>query len=300
MLNLTKSVQLKKIGDKSNAEAETDLEKKKKRTRSTAPAPAAGAKPANATNATKLSALIKPARQVLLKDFKTKTRTWDLKLMDKQLEDVYQTINFRLEKTNGKTGIQNFKDTFIAQYEACDKDNDNVLNNDEFKACMTSDPMLKEIIVPPMQYAAFANYTFTNTTGFYPILFNLIDSNHNSYINFHDFLTLRLFTFSWKRCSSMAPFIEEVNFECALEIASGYKTLARSTLRRLFNLGLELSNSDTIRSLDFMTYATIAVAVRIYGKINGKEDQDITLSEMNLALDSGILPMRYNQEIVND
>jgi len=43
----------------------------------------------------------------------------------------------------------------------------------------------------------------------------------------------------------------------------------------------------------------IAGSVRLYGKINSKEDSDATTAEFNLALDSNVLPIRYNQDIIN-
>merc|ERR1712032_1097266 len=50
---------------------------------------------------------------------------------------------------------------------------------------------------------------------------------------------------------------------------------------------------------DFVTYVSFAQAVRLYGKINGKEDNDITRNEFNLALDNNLLPLRYNQGVVD-
>merc|ERR1712032_1796980 len=47
------------------------------------------------------------------------------------------------------------------------------------------------------------------------------------------------------------------------------------------------------------TYVSFAQAVRIYGKINGKEDNDVTRNEFNLALDNNVLPLRYNQGTID-
>jgi len=85
-------------------------------------------------------------------------------------------------------------------------------------------------------------------------------------------MTLRLMVFSWKHCSVQGPFIEESNFECAVEVASGYRTLSKSAARRLFKLGLELSNNEYLRNLDFITFLYVSLSMRLYGKINRKED----------------------------
>jgi len=121
----------------------------------------------------------------------------------------------------------------------------------------------------------------------------------NNYLNFYDYMKLRLFIFSWKKCSVLAQTIDESNFGCAIQVSSGYKTLPINEVRRMFQLGLELSNAEYVRNLDFVSFLYVANSMRLYGKINGKEDQDISKHEFNLALDNNILPSRFNQKIVD-
>jgi hypothetical protein len=97
----------------------------------------------------------------------------------------------------------------------------------------------------------------------------------------------------------LAPFIEESNWECAVEIVSGYKTHSRTTLRNTYAMILELSNSANIRNIDFVSYVKFANSARLYTKINGKEDSDITKNEFNLVLDQNLLPSRYCQNVVD-
>lgn len=233
-------------------------------------------------------------------EFRAMHRVWDWKVMDKQLDDIYQDMNYQREIDHSEKGIRSFLQIFVNQFQSCDLNYDNILSMAEFTGCMRNDSYLATIVPPTPNFASFINYTFTNTTGFYPIIFNILDTHKQGYLNFHAYMTLRLMAFSWRKCSVSAPFIEEVNFECALEVSSGYRTLPRTTVRRLFNLGIELSNSESTRNLDFITYLLVATSTRVYGQINGKEDTDITRSEFNMALDSNILPMRYNQDIINN
>ena len=156
------------------------------------------------------------------------------------------------------------------------------------------------IDVPSKNYSALSAspLNYTNETVYADTLFDLLDPHETAYLNFHSYMHLRLFIFSWRRCSVAAPFIEESNFECAIEIAAGWKTMNRNTVRKLFFLALEMSGSIDIRNLDFVTYVSFAQAVRLYGKINGKEDNDVTRNELNLALDNNILPERFNQKTI--
>ncbi len=235
-----------------------------------------------------------------LHDYKAIHRKWDWKILDKELDEIYQDMNYRMEVEHTPLAIRAFLNTFVIYFQKCDTTGDNTLDATEFATCVQNDGALRTMLLPNAKEASYANFTTADAgTGFYAILFNILDTHHNNYINFHGYMKLRLFAYAWKKCSVNAPFIEETNFECALDIASGYRTLARTTVRRLFKLGLELSNSNHIRNLDFMTYAMIASSVRLYGRINGKEDLDVTRRELNLALDNNMLPMRYNQDIID-
>jgi len=60
-----------------------------------------------------------------------------------------------------------------------------------------------------------------------------------------------------------------------------------------------LSNNEYLRHLDFVTFLYVSISMRLYGKINGKEDGDITKSEFNAALDNNVLPARYSQATIN-
>jgi Ca2+-binding EF-hand superfamily protein len=228
-------------------------------------------------------------------------RKWDFKMLDHQLQDIALDMNYREEYGHTQEGLRAFIRFFINYFESCDNDQDNQLSRAEFRKCMKNDTFLMIIDVPSKNYSALSAspLNYTNETAYADALFDLLDPHETAYLNFHSYMSLRLFIFSWRRCSVGAPSIEESNFECAIEIAAGWKTMNRNTVRKLFFLALEMSGNINIRNLDFVTYVSFAQAVRLYGKINGKEDNDITRNEFNLALDNDILPLRYNQDTIN-
>jgi hypothetical protein len=258
----------------------------------------------NATNITLSSIMYNDLNNSFVKQdmptFRLNNRRYaDLKLDDKQLEDIYQDLIYKQNKDLTPEASRAAIQIFVNNFENCDTNKDNVLSPTEFTGCMKNDTYLNMITPPQPRFATFANYSFTNNTGFFPILFNLMDTNNFNYTNFHDYMMLRLMVFSWRKCSVNGPFIEEVSFECAIEIAFGSKTLSRNTARHLYKLALELSNSQSVRNLDFISYFIMAQGVRLFGKINGKEDGDGTKTEFDMALDSNMLPSRYSQEIIN-
>lgn len=230
-------------------------------------------------------------------EYRNLNRRWDYKILDKQLEEIFGTLLFRQEDKMTEHGVRNYMHMFVNQYSKCDIKKDNVLDLPDFTSCIQDDPFLSTFVPPPPEYATLAGY---NTPAyFFTSLFNILDENNLGYLNFVSYMRLRLIAFSWKQCSVNAPFLEETDFECALEYVSGFKTSSRNLSRNIFKLAIQLSNNPSIRTLDFVSYAIVASSVRLFSRINVKEDNDITRSEFNVALDDNMLPIRYNQEILN-
>lgn len=229
-------------------------------------------------------------------------RKWDFKMLDHQLQDIAMDMNYRDQYGHTQEGLRAFIRFFVNYFEACDKDGDNQLSRKEFQACMKNDTFLMIIDVPSKTFSPLNEkpLNYTDPKIYADVLFDLLDTHETGFMNFHSYMHLRLYIFSWRRCSVAAPFIDETNFECAIEIAAGWKTMNRNTARKLYYLAIEMSGDFEMRYLDFITYVSFAQAVRLYAKINGKEDNDITRSEFNMALDSNLLPVRYNQEVIDN
>lgn len=167
---------------------------------------------------------------------------------------------------------------------------------------MANDTTLNIIDVPTRNYSSIFEgaLDYTNPDIYAKTIFGLLDDNDTGFLNFYYYMEFRLFIYSWRKCSPGAPFISEANFECAIEIAADWKTMNRNTARRMFFHALQFSGNGNIRDLDFVTFISFAKAIKLYGKINGKQDNDATRNEMNMALDNGILPLRYTQSIIDD
>ena len=254
----------------------------------------------NSSNLTRLSAslyddLNKTFVVQNLHTFKKRRKLLDFKLLDKQIELIFQSMLY--SQRNSASSLRGYIQIFINNFEECDKDIDNVLSLDEFSSCMQNDTYLKKILIPDKIVSAQTN--FTNSSYFYQILFDLFDEYNHNYLNFNDYMKLRLMIFSWKHCSLATTYIEETLFECAFEVAAGFKTLNSRSARNIFNLGLYLSNNEVIRNLDFISYCMITVSANLYSYINTKDDGDISKSELNTALDNNMLPIRYNQFTIN-
>lgn len=300
---LTKEIDtFSELGEISNyvfSESENLKKHKKARVKSALAQPT----PANSTNKTeKLNASIyKKLNETYVKQeinlFKKQINVFDYKLIDKQVEEIFQTMKINDEKTKTMHGDRVYMEIFVNEFSKCDNDTDNELSMAEFKSCMGNDTYLSKIKTPPSNVASRPE--LNNTDLFYEELFRVLNTHNTTALNFHAYMELRLMLFSWRKCSVAAPFIEEIIFECSIEVLSGMKTNSRTTLRNIFYMALELSGSDSIRNLDFITFVYLAQSIRNFGKINGKMDHELTRNEMNLALDENRLGHIYNQALVD-
>ena len=219
-------------------------------------------------------------------------------LFDKQLEEIFNI--FKKNKFAGVTDFRSAYSLFISHFENCDKNKDHLLDLPEFDNCLKNDPYLSLIQIPDKLYASYLNYTLKTVQGFSNLLFTFVDCYDRGSANFYDYLMLRLFAFSWRKCSVNAPFIDETSFECAVDIFSSGRSINTNSLRKLFELSLELSNSDSLRTLDFISYYAIGSSIRLFGKINAKEDYEAGRNEFDIALDTNVLPTRFNQKVIDD
>jgi len=238
-----------------------------------------------------------------LHEFKRENRKFGFKILDKELEEIFHLMLLRNEKRLTTNGVRDFIYFFMNSFSACDKDKDNMLSLSEFSDCLTTDKYLVQIIPidPRKGNSTYFSplYKKHDSEEFSKQVFESLDEKEFGYLNFNDYMILRLMTFSWRKCSVFAPYIEETDFECAIEIVAGYKTLSRTLVRKIFFLALELSKSNDNRAVDFLTFINIAGSIKIYSKINMKQDDDITRNEFNSALDANMIPIRYNQHIIN-
>jgi len=217
-------------------------------------------------------------------------------LFDKQLEEIF--LIFKNKKMAGVTDFRSAFALFIKNFNACDKDHDLLLSKKEFSACMNADPYLSTIQNPAHTYSLMRN--FTNITAYNNDIYDFANNYDVNGLNFYDYVVMRLFAFAWRKCTIANNFMDESTFECAIDITSGTKSLNTHTLRSIFQLGLKLSNSKSmpVRTFDFLTYYALAGSVKLFGKVNAKENFDATISEFNTALDTNQLPTRYNQDII--
>lgn len=209
-----------------------------------------------------------------LAQFKDNNRRYNYRVLDKQLEDIFRTMNQNNVDYNTIFSDRAYMVIFMNNFNYCDIDKNQILSYSEFKNCMWMDEYLAALTPPTIQYANQQNYT--DKEFFISKIFDIMDPYHNGYMNFHGYMEFRLMIFSWRKCSVLGPFIEEISWECAIDVVSNMKTMSRPSLRNTYAMCLEISNSWNVRTIDFISYLYFASSARLYGRINGKGDGFIT------------------------
>jgi hypothetical protein len=87
-------------------------------------------------------------------EFVQNHRKWDFKLLDHELQEIAEQMNYREQYGHSSQGIRSFIRFFINYFEACDTDGDNILSKLEFRVCMKNDTFLNIIDAPTALYAA--------------------------------------------------------------------------------------------------------------------------------------------------
>jgi hypothetical protein len=247
-----------------------------------------------------------------IKEFKDERLAYAkyFKIQSTQLDEIFTMFTTDDDKQHITTqSTRSSIKIFIENFELCDDNKNNVLTLIEFKACLkkneylqifdfdllTQPDFLKKIIENNKNYTALYDSDTFSTR-----IFNIVDENGNGFLNFYDFMILRLISFAWRKCANNGYiFIAEMEFECAIEIVAKAKTLYRNSLRTLFETALEISNFGGERQLDLPTFILISLNYRLYGKINIKSNGEIHKDQLDTALHSNNLPNRYDNEIVN-
>jgi hypothetical protein len=226
------------------------------------------------------------------------TNKWDLKMTMKQVEDLTNDMQFSDMKGVTEKSFRSFQYNIITPFEKCDVDKDMLLSLKEFTSCIKTDKYLTRISVPDSKFPLQgATMTYKDFDEYAKILYEILDESRMGKMNFYNYVQLRLLNFAWVKCSTGAPFIEEVGFECAIEKVSGWKTMNRNLARSLLENTMTFSGAIN-RQIDFVIFANVGLSVRLFGKINRKEDNLANKSEMSLALDNNVLPERFNAKTI--
>jgi hypothetical protein len=219
-----------------------------------------------------------------------------------QIEEIYDYFKRKGENDLSKMSLISAIEYFIKPFDKCDKNKDNLLSNEEFKNCINKDKHLSflQLLNTGKQYfPTFPKYDILK------IFLRGIDTasngnkNSSEHFNFYHYMELRLISFSLRKCGDLHFFVSRNIFNCSLNyIVQRGRSIPQTTAKRVFELGRELSNIRSHRNLDIVTFLILVRDIKLFTKVNRKNNNKVDTGELISAVRNGILPMFYNNKII--
>jgi hypothetical protein len=139
---------------------------------------------------------------------------------------------------------ETFSGLYLFPFEACDRDQDYLLDEKEFAECFDKDPKSKLVVFRRRDQATK-----------HKDMMEIVSSRVKALINIHDYLFIRRGLFAWRNCQSNAKYIAKTHFKCAIKTALSDKVHWKIDFSKIYDAGVvTISNDDNLIQLDFMNY----------------------------------------------
>lgn len=245
----------------------------------------------------------KPRKSIEQGEFyKMQKGRFDFSMNNAEIKQLFEYMLLKQEKEISEDSLYVFAHIYVKDWMMCDADESGTMSFEEFEKCMKNSTFLNNIKIPNSDFSDYVpnnGIPVEDAQNYYKAIFVLFDEKKWGFLNFLQYMNLRLYSFSLRFCGVSGPYLDEVGFECALDVVANYKSISRPKVKAIYNFIVEMVYSENLRTLDFISFVGFTQPIRLYGKINTKEDDDVRKTDIDLALDSDILPPRYSQEINN-
>lgn len=217
---------------------------------------------------------------------------------EKDIEEIYAKL--KLKKS---ISVSKLRSMYENEYKLCDEDHNGYLSRKEFANCVHNNTNSFSNIIPSFNNSNIAKHLklhgIKSEDDYINRLYDLF-APKTIKITFYIYMTIVLYNSSFDYCQNVPFFIYEKKFECLVDYVVPYKTLSHATLKTLFDFGINLSPNKEERYLDVPTFILLSLSIRLFGKVNIRNNYMISKAEMNNAYDNGRLPVRYNKEMIDD
>jgi hypothetical protein len=196
---------------------------------------------------------IDPQRGLTMHQFVENLRYGLHQLTRGEAEQLFHFIDINRNDSIAQKEWNAFVSLFVLPFEACDKDTNKILNEEEFKVCFENDPRSK--------YLQFRKRYDTTKYG---LIMDTISTRGKREINFADYLFVRKALYGWKECHSHMVYIAKSQFRCAVDSAIPNKYNLKLDIERLYNVGLDMSSDRTLIELDFIAYLRVTYFTYVF------------------------------------
>ena len=217
----------------------------------------------------------------------------------KDIEVIYA----KLKSKNSAMSVSKLRSKYENEFKLCDENHNGYLSRKEFINCVHNNTNSFANLLPSFNNSNIAKHLrlhgIKSENDYINRLYDLF-APKTIKITFYIYMTIVLYNSSFDNCQNVPFFIYEKKFECLVDYVVPYKTLPHGTLKTLFDFGINLSPNREERYLDVPTFILLSLSIRLFGKVNIRNNYMVSKAEMNHAYDNGRLPIRYNKEMIDD
>lgn len=170
------------------------------------------------------------------------------KLTRGEAEIIYQFADKNKDDLLDVAEWESFVGLYVLPFEACDRKEDYLLDEVEFKECFYADPRSLSI-----QFKK--KYLLGNNPTKYII--DMIESRGVSQINLAEYVFFRRSLYGWVNCHSTSKYISKSNFRCALLNAIPQKFQMKLDSDKVYEAGILYGNDKNLIQLDFVSYLRV-------------------------------------------
>lgn len=188
-----------------------------------------------------------PTRKLRLIDFTRVLNFVAYRLTRGETEQMFLFADGNRDGLLDNSEWDHFVGLYILPFEACDRDHDYLLDENEFGYCFQKDPKFKSMIFP----RRYGTSPHTKIMG-------VMSNRQANLLNFGEYLFTRRASFAWKNCQSNAKFIAKSHFACALKTALSFerKFNFKLTDDEIYMAGLRLDYDAAVQH-NFVSYLRI-------------------------------------------
>lgn len=168
------------------------------------------------------------------------------KLSRGELEQVFNTIDTEQKDLINQNKWDDFRTLFILPFEACDEDNNYLLDKKELEKCLKAEPKM-----------SFVDLRQSHKNDFAHKLMTIISSREDFKVNFFNYLFLKRTLYAWRHCQNDRKYISLSSFKCAMEVVT--KMNRKIYMNEIYNIALKYQFNDmSLVTPDFLCFLNIA------------------------------------------
>lgn len=229
-----------------------------------------------------------PQQKLKLQDYQEQVRFTMYNMTRGESEQVFYFIDKNRDELVDQTEYDDFAMIYIYPFEACDKNHDYLLSEEEFKVCFKKDPVSR-----------FITFRREKMEDYYKQIMDSITTRARNIINFADYILFKRATFGWKECQSTSAYMAKDAFMCAMRTALPIKYHLNHDLERFYLSGMHMVSDSHLIEMDFIAYLRTFYYSYVYIIFSNHQNiPTLGKSDFLKAIRDDRIPQNFSEEDV--